>query len=92
MKTLNVSGTQTLQATLRAHNKVQAQEHGLWASLTLRSSDTRRVMDSQRAVKSAFKDFLATGPTAETADVVKSWLLDNARRPDELLNRLNASY
>lgn len=92
MKPLDVPGTSTLQATLRAYNKVDARENGFWASLTLRSSDTERVMEAQKAVKLAFKEFLATGPAAGVADTVKAWLIDNARDPDRLVERLNASY
>lgn len=92
MKPLDIQGTQTLQATLRAHNTVLKEEKGLWASLTLRSSDTGRVMEAQKNVKLAFKDFLATNPGPQTADVVKAWLLDNARNPGDLLERLNAGF
>jgi hypothetical protein len=91
-KPLDVQGTATLQASLRAHNHVLREENGLWASLTMRSSDTSRIMEAQKNVKLAFEAFLTTKPDAKTADVVKAWLVANARDPGDLLERLNASY
>ena len=92
IKPLDVQGTAMLQASLRSHNQVLREEKGLWASLTLRSSDTSRVMNAQGNVKLALQDFLGTNPDAHTTDTVKAWLVDNARNPSELLERLNACY
>jgi hypothetical protein len=92
LKTLNVPGTQTLQATLRAHNKVLGQEAGLWATLTMKSSDTERIMNAREQVKAAFQDWLTANPSSRADDTVKAWLVDNAREPDKLIARLNASY
>ena len=92
MNTLNIPGTQTLQATLRAHNKVLGEEAGLWARLTMKSSGTERIMNARDQVKAAFEDWLTAKSPEASVDTVKAWLVDNARQPDKLIARLNATY
>jgi|GEM_PF-1919169 len=88
-----VPGTETLRARLDVTNRQQKINDGAtlksFFNNLLSTPSFDDLYSTQQAVANSFIDFLKTAPSAEQKDTVTAWIMDNARNPTDLMDRID---